>query len=712
MLHRLRAIVSLTSVALLAMVGFSGCDNPACVFSTEGCNASGSGGTGVGTASASLPVDGNIVFGSLPTLELALPSGGGIWPGSPVVLRFSESMNPESLAGAFLVQDRFSGQPYPVVSPPAILGDGRVVVLQPITALDDGRNYDVVVAPGAVVTDVTGQEWGGDPGDVVASFSTDERVHPLPQVLLTYPEDGDTEVSDLTEIGVVFDRAMNPVTFGADSMFVKVGGADPSPNPTATAATAGPAPLPSAWTWASSDVFGSRVSLGAGNTVTLTLSPAGHSLLDTEDGALATTTATFTLAGLPAPVAGTKPFGAADAIGSSDLLDLITPVLEVELSQPTVNGDEMYVYLFGEDPVDGEVVAYERRIPLAPGLSLVGLLSSDLELLDGVGAGLVQDGSLRVAVRMGNGLAQSALRILDGSPFESGVQDYLLDLTAPEVVTMGFSPMPTGILITDQRDLTVFGVASEVLAGARVSTAFGDNVTSLDPPAPAQMGLGDVFVAASAPLGIVDPSAGPIGFSLEVFDNALNASIAAFSGTWTQVGVASTGNLLPGAQIQVWAYDAETLLPIEGARVITHRDDGGITFLEAGDTNLLGTVSLQAGATGETLVTVDADGYDLFTFHGAPRAMMQVLLDPITPTAATWQGQVQASFPEAPIQGVDVLVSDTRLNLDGILARRAAACTLDTAANLYRCAFGTEVGRIGRVGFGTFIAGDLGLVQA
>ncbi len=712
MMLRFRDFASITALAVLSMVGLAGCDNPACVFSTQGCNSNGSGENGVGTASASLPQDGAVVKGALPSLEQALPSGDGAWPGTPIALRFSESMNPESLSGAFLLVDRFSGTPFPVADPPVLLGDGRLVVLQPLATLPDGRSYNLTVAPGALVTDVTGQEWGVGPGEMVASFSTDERVDPLPQVLMTVPSNGEANVSDLTEISVVFDRAMNPTTFGPGAMFVRVSGVEPSPNPLASAASTNGVPVPSAWTWSSEDVFGSRVSLGAGSSVTLSLSPNGQELEDGEGGAVDPTDVTFTLANLPAPVGGTKPFGAQDAIGAADLADLVTPVLQIELAQLSQAGDELFVYLFGEALEGGELLAFERRIPLAAGIALVDLLSADLQLLDGVGAGLLRDGTVRVAVRMSRGTEQSSLRTLDGSPFLDGIQDYVFDLTDPEIVTVGFSPENTNFLITDQRDFTLFGIARESMAGVRVSTAFGNNVTLLDPPAPTQLGLGNVFVAAPVPLGIVDPTMGPVAFNAQPFDNALNTPPAAYSGLWSQVGIAATGALLPAAEIQVWVVDAATLLPVADARVITHQDNGGLTFLEADDTGPLGVLTMDAAGVGETVVTVDAPGYDLFTFHGAPRAIMQVMLERSVQTPAQWEGQVQASFPEAPIQGVDVLVSDTRLNLGGSLARRTGACTLDTNANLYRCGFGPEVGRIGRVGFGTFIAGDLSLVQA
>ncbi|MCP5023424.1 MAG: Ig-like domain-containing protein [bacterium] len=712
MMLRFRDFAPLVALALVSMVGLAGCDNPACVFSTQGCNTTGSGENEVGTASASFPDDGNMVLGALPALEQILPGGDGVFPSSPLVLRFSESMNPDSLSGAFLLQDRFSGTPFPLVDPPPLLADGRLVVLQPVAPLIDERSYNLVVAPGAIITDVTGQEWGTSPGSILTNFSTDERVYPLPRILMTVPADGADDVSDLTEVSVVFDRPMNPATFNAAAFSVLVGGSAPSPNPLAAFSSSGSIPVASAWTWKSEDEFGSRVTLGAGSSVTVTLSPSGNELEDSEGGIVAATGVTFELADLPAPVGGFKPFGAQDAIGSADLADLVTPVLQIELAQLSQAGDKLFVYIFGGSEDGSETLAFERQIPLAPGTALVDLLSTDLELLDSGGAGIVQDGSLRIAVRMQRGVVQSSLRVIDGSPFIDGVQDFIFDLTAPEVVTVGFSPEPTTFLITDQRDLTVFGIASEVLAGARVTTGLGSNVTSLDPPPPTQMGLGNVFVAASAPLGLVDPSMGFVPFSVQPFDNALNASAVSFDGMWTQVGVASTGALLPGAEMQVWVFDAETLLPLELARVITHQDNGGISLLESNVTGVSGVLTMDAAPVGETIVTVDLAGYDLFTFHGAPRDVMQVLLQRSTPIQAQWLGQVQTSFPEAPILGMDVFVSDTRLNLGDSLVRPTDTCVLDTTANLYRCGFGPEIGRVGRVGFGTFIAGDLDLPQA
>ncbi|MCB9908346.1 MAG: hypothetical protein H6830_11560 [Planctomycetes bacterium] len=695
----------------LFLLGLAGCDNPACVFSTQGCNTNGSGETEVGTALAFRPSDGQQILGTAPTLEQILPSGDGVQLTSPVVLRFSESMNPVSLAGAFLLGDRFSGELFPLQEPPVLVGDGRIVVLQPRNPLPDGREFELRMLPGALVTDITGQEWVPTSPNQLVSFGTDANQNPNPRVLLTEPAAGDMGVSDLTEISVVFDRKMDPGTFDSTSMAIAIGGTAPTPNPQPTSGFSGATAVESVWTWSSEDAFGARVSLGPGASGRLVLSPSGNRLADPSGNNLDTLNVDFTLAAVGAPVAGFKPFGAQDAIGLGDLNNPAIPVLQVELEDLSEPGDELYLYVFGESPENNLEIAFLRRIPIAMGIGLVDLFPADVQLLDGAGAALLKDGTIRVACEVVRGAQHTGLRRLDGNPLVEGVQDYGLDTLAPGIYSMGFNPEPSGFLRSDQRDLVAFGLASEALTGARVSTSLGNNVGTLDPPAPTQVGALNLFVAAPVPLGLIDPGSGLINFDVQAFDQALNTPSMPFPGQYQQVGVASTGTPLAGGTLQVWVHHSESLEPIAGARVLTHQDDGSVTFLGSALTDSSGTATVPSAAAGITLVTVDMPGFDLFTFCGAPRDRMQVLLNPIVPPASQWTGQVQALFPVAPLVNVDVFVSDTRLSSAGSLWRSAGPCTLDTAASLYRCNFGPELGRTNRIGFGTFVAADRTLPQ-
>ncbi|MEZ5975186.1 MAG: hypothetical protein R3E96_10195 [Planctomycetota bacterium] len=292
-------------------------------------------------------------------------------------------------------------------------------------------------------------------------------------------------------------------------------------------------------------------------------------------------------------------------------------------------------------------------------------------------------------------------------------QSFLFDTVAPAVTSLGLADNAATFLRSDQRDMCIVGRANEGLAGARVTSALGNNVGTLDPPAPIQVGANSHFMAAPVTAGIIDPSLGPIQFELQSFDHALNTRTPGFAGQFQQVGIASTGAVLaPGDPLEVWVFNAETLEPIQGAKVFVHEDDGSAYPLASnGVTNGQGMLQLASAAGGESILTVDVATYNLFTFHGVPRSRVQVLLQPTIPAAANWLGQVQTAFPDAPISNTDVFVSDTRLAPSGSLYRATGPVSLDTGAGVYRATFGPELARPNRMGFGTFIAGDLDLVQ-
>ena len=702
---------SLIGPSALFLLALSGCDNPACVFSETGCDNGGPDPNQLGPGQAVPPIDGQRILGANPTLLEAQPSGDGVFPTSPLVLRFTESMSSDSLEGAFELGDRFSGTTYPLNEPPVLVGDGRVVILQPRVPLPDGRDYELRLADNAQVTDITGQDWNQVANNVLLTFGTNEAQNPTPRVYMTVPPNTEAGVSDIGEVSVVFDRLMDPLSINSTSMELLIGGAAPVGSPQPASGFSGGTPITSVWTWFLEDDFGSRISLGPGSAGKLTLSPVGDRIADVAGTELPTSVTEFTLADFTAPVGGIKPFGAQDAIGLTDLLNPAAPVLQVELAEPAIIGEELYVYLFGRSAAEGDSVAFERRIAVVEGTQLVDLFSADLGLLDEANMPLLRDGELRVACVSQRGTLRSGLRVLDGSPLVDGVQDFGLDFLPPGIFSMGFSGEPTTFLRSEQRDIVPYGLASEALTGALVTSALGTNVTLLNPPAPVQVGAFNYFMTAPVPTGIVDPNLGPVDFTLSVFDQALNTDPMPFQGQYEQVGIANTGSVLAGGLIEVWVHDAETLAPLGGARVMTHVDDAGLAFVGFDFTDQVGKTSVASAALGGTSLTVDLPGYDLFTFHGVGRNKVQVLLDPILPPTAQWAGQVQATFPNAPLTNVSVLVSDTRLNLDGHLWRATSPCSLDTGASLYRCNFLPEIGRTGRMGFGTFIAGDLTLPQ-
>ena len=87
----------------------TGCDNPACVFGPTGCQGSDGSGGGGGAGEAGLianpPQDGERLTPSAPEVTAFFP-GNGAPQETPVVLIFSESMDPAGVAEAFeLVQE-------------------------------------------------------------------------------------------------------------------------------------------------------------------------------------------------------------------------------------------------------------------------------------------------------------------------------------------------------------------------------------------------------------------------------------------------------------------------------------------------------------------------------------------------------------------------------------------------------------------------------
>jgi len=97
--------------AAVSLLCLPACDNPACVFASNGCNGAGGGGS-LGSNAASIPADGEWISPTAPSVVAALPADNVI-AGShtPIVLVFSESMSPE--AGTTSIPPAPSGPPPP-----------------------------------------------------------------------------------------------------------------------------------------------------------------------------------------------------------------------------------------------------------------------------------------------------------------------------------------------------------------------------------------------------------------------------------------------------------------------------------------------------------------------------------------------------------------------------------------------------------------------
>jgi hypothetical protein len=707
----LRSASPALGLLALSLLPLAGCDNPACVFSSVGCQGGGGGGGGggLGTEEASLPLDGSWISPSAPTIELALPSLEA-HPESVVAVRFSESINPTSLTGAFLVVETVFGTPVPLVEPPPLTGDGRVAILAPLASLQNGSTYTVQFAPNAAVTDLTGQVLAATPGEIT-SFAVVDSAEP--QVIASFPPENSASQSDLTEIAVVFDRKMSAGSFDLDSWVVTVGGAPPvdhddDPTPLLVAGGALPVPITQVWTWANVDDAGQRISHGTGATLALELSPPGNAILsnDGSDDPLPGQTLEFELASFGVPREALKPFAPTAAIGLPDIGG-VDPLLQVELTTPAQAGDTLDLFLFGEGRVSGELTAFARSMAAPAGSSLVDVLPGTLALLS-EGLAIFADGELTIGVRTTRGGVRLPLRLADADPLLPGPQPFVFDVTPPVILGLGTSGATVASFRSDQRDIVIVGRASEAIGAVRVSAgAAGDNFTGTEKPVVVADDGNGLFVARPVPAGILDPFAANPTYDVRVFDRAFNGSTSSVTGTYRQLGVAAAGAALPGpANLTVDVFDAETLTLLSGVLVMTHQDDAGITELGSALTNASGFASVPAAPSGRTIVTLDRAGYDLFTFHGVPRERMQIPLQPTGTNNATSAGEVLAAFPAVDLTGLTVAVGDGRFPFVGPRWEETDSCSVNPQTLQYECDFGPLVVRPRRLGHQTALAAD------
>lgn len=707
------APLALIPVLLAALPG---CDNPACVFGPRNCQpgADGDGGGGNQTSAfVGSPSDGSWLKTSAPNLVDVFPSGEGISQTSPIVVIFDESLNPATILGALDVVEFVTGAPVPTV--PTLAADGRMLILLPLGPLPLGQSFDVVVAETRALTDLSGQTWNATPGSVVGSFTMEAEATDVPSVVATFPPDGGAGASDLASITVIFDRDMVLGDFSTDSWIVKVDGAPSSENPNPLPLLAPPSNIPVSriWSWSNAALGQPRVSLPTGAAVSLLLSPAG-ALLHADDMAgvdLPETSISFNLAAFDAPVAVTKPFEPIDAIGGPDLVGT-SPVLQVELSTPAVSGDTIELYLFGDEPGNTGLRRTVARSVAAPvGSQLVDVLPANLNLLDGSGNALLGEGPVRVAARMVRAGLGSSVRLADGDPSSPGPQDLLLDTTPPTLLGLGLSGTNISFFVSDQRGLVLVGRADEMVSAARVSTAMGDNFSGSEIPSVALGAAAGTFVTKPINLGLLDPTDPDLAFSVQIYDRALNATTATL-GSFRQVGAMGPGNALPAAQMTVRVLSEVDLTPVVGARVMVHRRDdmGAISETAVGFTGTEGRVVIPVAMAGDTIVTVDQAGFDLFTFDRVPVDYMTTLLRPSNQAPVTTAGEVQAALPATiALVGSDGAVGDSRAGIRDSRLVNTGVCVPDLAAALLRCPFGPLSIQSGRMGVRSYMAVDGGL---
>lgn len=736
----LRPLPSRSAAALVAAAALAaglllpGCDdNISCVFG-GGCRDDDEGGVGSSGLPALLPEDGWWIRDTAPALVRTFPTGMEVGPRTPIGLVFDESMNAERLDGFFELVTASPGGSQEVVLPLAtqvLVADGRLLLLLPAAPLPDAEiRVRVVEEVEERPTDVTGQALGLAAGAQVASFTVDAMAADEPMVVGTWPADGDTGQSPIGEVVVVLDRAMDATTVTDASFDVLVGGMPPANDPVAAPlqieVLGSSAPEPRVLVWRSVDPMGAAVPLGVSADVDVTLSPMGAEIEDADGEPLAETSFSFRTGPLALPVDVQILSQPGDAIGLANLMaggaDELMIEVQLEDGRP---GDRIDLFLFGTslDDEDPQLVARLRSLALVDtGTLPITSAVFDLATLNLVrqGTGIearFDDGALAVAVRHRRGANATPLKVLDVDPDAEGIQDPLLDTQPPVVEDLLDAGGTTASYRSDEREIAFAGHADEALRSVEVVLTLSGGTMLSNGTRPPVVGSGTDGLFVAAPVAL-DPT-DPFGFldegatyELVAYDEALNPS-APVTGTFTQLGAVGTTPLAAGGTLEVEVFDAVTLAPLGGARVITHADAGDGTtwpFLGAGTTGTDGiATSLPAHAPGQagTIVTVDLAGYDLVTFHGVPAARVSLPLRPSALGAsATARGRVSTTSTLAALSlgGLQRSVADTRRPADVPALFASGPCGFLPSGS-FGCDFGPQAILPGRIGAQTFLAG-------
>lgn len=703
--------------ALLAVTALlTACDNPACIFGGNCSDDDGSSGAAPNPASA--PSNHAWILAGAPRVTGFFPSGNSISTDTPIAVVFSESLSIGSIQGAFTLTLPSAGGPsFPIpTAAPTLVGDGRVLIVAPLTALTESTTYSLTFADTAVVTDLQGFALPIPVDRVIGTFTVAATNPGAPRVVTSFPPDGATNQGTTGEYIVVFDRKMNAGTFTFDSFAVEVNGATPVgntlPQPVLLAGTGGiPAADTRVWRYRAEDSNNEAVPFATSASVELTLSPAGDQLAAAAvgGGVLAETVLDYTTAAFGAPTSAEITSLPDDAIGIDNLNGTTPLAVGLQLVNAQAN-DMLDMFLFGTS-----TEAEPRTISLGRSVRLGDVPSFDV-LLQTVTLGEAQldlassaspveahfaDGSIAVAFSLRRGGNPSPVRLLDVDQAEPGVQQAQLDVTRPTLTGFGSSGTNTTSLRSTSRDLVVVGRASERLNAAEVVAGAANNGALASIVASNSSGL---FIAQAVPLGVVDPALLPVTFQLTLYDRAMNRSTSAYSASFTQLGALVDSTAVSAGSLQVEVFDARTLAVITGADVYVHEDLAGtLTALDDDTTPASGVVTLTA-ALGESVVTVDAAGYELFTYYGVPTNRISVALERSNVLPGTVQGAISTSSADLP--QFDRYVADTRTFEADEPEITVQSCTFNPQTLTWQCGFGPRPLRLGLLGGVSFVAVD------
>ncbi|MEZ6015281.1 MAG: Ig-like domain-containing protein [Planctomycetota bacterium] len=703
---------------LLAAFGAAGCDNPACVFGPNGCRDltnNGGGPGGIGSFSAVFPSDSSWIAPTAPVVVEFAPDIDDAHPESPLVVEFDQSLDPASLAGAFELLDSVTSAPVPLVDPPALIGDGRVVVITAVQSslLQPGRTYLLRFTTDQAITDVTGQAFEYGANQDIFEYGIAATPPADPRVIFTYPKDNSTQQSDLSEFVVAFDRRMSSSSFTTNSFAVTVNGVAPVPNPTPSSLLLTglqvPVQILQVWRWASVDANSIRQSLGASANVRVRLSPAGSVLTGSTGGTLASTDIDYVTSALRAPASVRKATTAPpqDAIGVPNLDADV--VLEVTLADAAAAGDLLDVFVIGGSTANATLLKAEQRtVTLTAGVTSVILGEGDLDLRAANGDANFRDGDIEFMARLRRNGPSTVARRTDGDPSTAGFQRLVLDLTPPRLLGLGVQASSVANVTSKLAGVVIVGRGDEAIRYARVGTSLGDNFTGVsDRPRTAFYSSDGAFIAApiDGVADVLDPAGAAVTYTVEVFDRALNPGQQAAVGVFSQIGAVGPGTALPGSSVDVRVFDADTGDVLSGALVMSHEEVGGaLTSLGSGVSTQAGRATVPGAVAGETVVTVQLSGFDSFTFHGVPTSRLDVPLIRAATSLATVSGVVRSSFT-ADFSNTTNWLGDNRFAQPGTPLGTLLGCSL--TSNLDReCSFGPLGVRAQRLGFTTFFATD------
>jgi hypothetical protein len=696
-------------VAIFLCLGLGGCDNPACVFGGNCSNSGGNNAQGLGEGPALLPEAGEWVDSAAPFVQSVTPSGSGADPETPIVVVFSESMQPGATSAAFQLFPQ--GSPVAVdLGPTVLLATGRVVILRPNMPLDPGVTYEVRHSMVVNPADLNGQQLTRPNDEIAGTFTVANTAPSTPALLTTFPPAGATFQSHVPEVVVVFTRPVDELTVDGDSFVVTVDTVapafDPAPEPLIIQDLF-PVTDTRVFLWQSLDGASEPAPLARGGMFELVLSPNpvidGNKIEDADGNDVPETTVAFEIApfGLTASTILSAP---TDAINIENLLG--PGVLNVEVTVEDVEAaDTIDVFLFGfqfgPDPMQPPTLAsLFRTVPVGvtsmPGIPVavnIGAAALDLVATTSPLTTRVIDGPVGFAFRLRRGTSFGPVQLLDVDPLAAGLQSPVIDTIPPALLGLG----PTGMNLASQtsnvQDLVVVGRATEPVRAAFVSAVgLGDNGPDpMDPPPVAGSDPFGLFIARPVTVadGVIPPASLPVSFTVTIFDRALNPAPLPTVALYNQLGV-SGPDPIAASQVTVVLFDASTKAFVSGGRVFTHADDGvGTVLLDeqlaAADGSALLDATLMPGE--ELIVTVDAAGYDLFTFHGAVADRIGIPLELTSLADGRVNGNVTSP---SSLAATTRNVSDSRFPESSARLAGVAGCSFSSQSQLFECPFGPE----------------------